>query len=141
MSAKDNTERMLKSLEETIEKNKTVPIVVEGRNDVTALRKLNFSGKIIHFHSRMSVEEFSMKLSKEHKEVILLLDWDQKGKALTSSLIRHLATYGVKTDFDLWKLCFSMTSQMSDVESLPSVFYRLTSESDTSRHTSHTSRV
>ncbi|MEM0126656.1 MAG: toprim domain-containing protein [Thermoplasmatales archaeon] len=135
MSAKDNTEKMLKSLEETREKNGTIPIVVEGKNDVNALRKLNFTGKIIQFHSRMSVEDFSMMLSKQYKEVILLLDWDQKGKKLTSSLIRHLNTYGVKTDFDLWKLCFSMTSQMSNVESLPSVFYRLTSATYISQRT------
>ncbi|MGC8645593.1 MAG: toprim domain-containing protein [Thermoplasmata archaeon] len=141
LSAKDNTEKMLKSIEETREKNKRVPIIVEGRNDVIALRRLDFSGEIIKLHSRMSVENFSMQLSRKYSEVILLLDWDQKGRKLTSSLIRHLTTYDVKADFDLWKLCFSMTSQMSNVESLPSVFYRLISENGTSRHISRTSRA
>jgi len=134
LSAKDNTERILKCIEETREKNKKIPIIVEGRNDVIALRRLEFSGEIIKLHSRMSVEDFSTLLSRRYSEVILLLDWDHKGRKLTSFLIRHLAAYGVKTDFSLWKLCFSMASQMSNVESLPSVFYRLVSESETSRH-------
>ncbi len=106
MSAKDNVEKIFKSLEDLKERNRSVPIVVEGKNDVIALRKLNFEGEIFPLHSRMTIEGFCRNLSKDHKEVILLLDWDSKGKRLTSSLIRHLNSYEVKTDYDFWKLCF-----------------------------------
>lgn len=135
MSAKDNVERIFKSLEDLKERNKSIPIVVEGKNDVKALRRLSFEGEILPLHSRMSIEKFSRTLSKRYKEVILLLDWDSKGKRLTSSLIRHLNSYEVKSDYDFWKLCFSLVSQMSNVESLPSAFYRLASENGTSQHT------
>jgi 2,5-diamino-6-(ribosylamino)-4(3H)-pyrimidinone 5'-phosphate reductase len=135
LSAKDNVERIFKSLEDLRERNRSIPIIVEGKNDIRALRKLSFEGEIIQLHSRVTIEKFCRNLSTEHKEVILLMDWDPKGKRLTSSLIRHLNSYEVKTDFDFWRLCFSMVSQMSNVESLPSVFYRLTSGSAVSRHT------
>ena len=135
LSAKDNVEKIFKSLEDLKERNRSVPIVVEGKKDVIALRKLNFEGEIFPLHSRMTIEGFCRNLSKGHKEVILLLDWDSKGKRLTSSLIRHLNSYEVKTDYDFWKLCFSMVSQMSNVESLPSAFYRLTSGNGSSQHT------
>ncbi|MCL5874447.1 MAG: toprim domain-containing protein [Candidatus Thermoplasmatota archaeon] len=135
MSAKDNVERIFKSLEDLKERNRSIPIIVEGKNDIRALRRLNFEGEILQLHSLMTIEGFCRNLSKNHKEVILLLDWDSKGKRLTSSLIRHLNSYEVKTDFDFWKLCFSMVSQMSNVESLPSVFYRLAAESGAFPHT------
>ncbi len=135
MSAKDNVERIFKSLEDLKERNRSIPIIVEGRNDIRALRRLSFEGEILPLHSRMTIEGFSRNLSRDHKEVILLLDWDSKGKRLTSSLIKHLNSYEVKTDYDFWKLCFSMVSQMSNVESLPSVFYRLASGNGVSPHT------
>ncbi|MGC8561763.1 MAG: toprim domain-containing protein [Thermoplasmata archaeon] len=135
MSAKDNVEKIFKSLEDLKERNRTVPIVVEGKNDIKALRRLSFEGEILPLHSRVTIEKFSRDISMNHKEVILMLDWDPKGKRLTSSLIRHLNSYEVKTDLDFWKLCFSMVSQMSNVEALPSVFYRLTSGNGVSQHT------
>lgn len=134
MTAKDNVEKVLKSFIELKERNVTTPIVVEGTKDEKALRKMGFLGTVLKFHSRMTIEEFSHKVSLSHKEVILLLDWDSKGKRLTSTLSRHLATYGTKADLDFWKLCFSVASLMSTVESLPSVFYRLASESEAYRH-------
>ncbi len=135
LSAKDNAERVLKSLEDLKERNRTVPIIVEGKKDIRALRLLSFEGEILTIHSRMSIEGFCRRISRDYKEVILLLDWDQKGKKLTSSLIRHLNSYDVRTDFDFWKLCFSMASQMSNVESLPSFFYRAVSGNEVSLHT------
>jgi 5S rRNA maturation endonuclease (ribonuclease M5) len=135
MSAKDNVEKVFKSLEYLKEKNRSVPIIVEGKNDIRALRRLSFQGEILQLHSRMTIEGFCRSISSRYKEVILLLDWDTKGKRLTSSLIRHLSSYEIKTDFDFWKLCFSMASQLSNVESLPSVFYRLASENGVSLRT------
>ncbi len=135
LSAKDNVGRIFKSLEDLRERNLSVPIIVEGINDVRALRKLEFKGEILQLHSLMTIEGFCRNLSKNHKEVILLLDWDKKGKRLTSSLIRHLNSYEVKSDYDFWKLCFSMVSQLSNVESLPSVFYRLNAGNGAFPHT------
>lgn len=134
MSAKDNVEKLVKSLEELKEKNRNIPMIVEGIKDEKALRQMGFEGQIIRLHSMMTIEKFSRNLSYNYKEVILLLDWDSKGKRLTSVLMKYLLTYGVKADFDFWKLCFSVVSQMSTVESLPSVFYRLSSENASYQH-------
>jgi 5S rRNA maturation endonuclease (ribonuclease M5) len=134
MSSRDNIERWIKSLDDLREKNKTIPIIVEGLNDKRALLKLGMQGKIIKLHSQNTIDDFCKKISLEHAEVILLLDWDSKGKKLTSALIKNLAVYGVRVNFDFWKLCFSVVSQLSTVESLPSVFYRLVSDRETSLH-------
>ena len=64
-------------------------IIVEGKNDVEALRKIGVLGRIIEFHKFHSMNEFADKIAK-YKEVILLFDWDHKGRYLTRRVIKLL---------------------------------------------------
>ena len=64
-------------------------IIVEGKNDVEALRKIGVLGRIIEFHKFHSMNEFADKIVK-YKEVILLFDWDHKGRYLTRRVIKLL---------------------------------------------------
>lgn len=124
MVSHDNIELLLKQMYETMEMNDNVPILVEGRMDVLALRKLGFKGEIIHLPKNMTIVSFSHTLST-HNEIILLMDWDRKGKRLTSLLTKNLESIGIHVDIKLWKLLNSISSDASNVESLPAFMEKL----------------
>ena len=64
-------------------------IVVEGKRDEQALEKLGFTGKICQFHSFKGLIKFADSMPK-HKNLILLLDSDRKGRYLTKRIISQL---------------------------------------------------
>ncbi len=134
MSSRDNVENLIKSLNYLKEKNMDVPIIVEGKNDIKALRKLGLSGEILQLPRNTSLENFCNILSFKYKEIILLMDWDKSGKKNMYLLLKYLRHYGVNVNIDFWKLCFSLASRMSNVEGLPAAFEAIISERDISRH-------
>ncbi len=64
-------------------------VVVEGKRDSAALKKLGFSGKICEFHSFKGLTKFADSMSS-YKRLILLLDLDRKGRYFTSRIISQL---------------------------------------------------
>ena len=64
-------------------------VVVEGKRDSAALKKLGFSGKIFEFHSFKGLAKFADSMDS-YKRLILLLDLDRKGRYLTSRIISQL---------------------------------------------------
>ena len=82
-------------------------VVVEGKRDSIALRKLGFSGKVIEFHSFKGLVKFSDSVAK-YKNVILLLDGDRKGRYLTKRII-GLLEHRAKIDLSFKKKLNSIT--------------------------------
>ncbi len=134
MSSRDNLENLVKSLNYIKEENKDIPIIVEGKNDIRALRRMGFSGEIIQLPRNLSLENFCRLLSQKYGEVILLMDWDGKGRRNISVLTKYLRHYGVTVNIDFWKLCFSLASRMSNVEGLPAAFEAIQFERDIVLH-------
>ena len=64
-------------------------VVVEGKRDSEALKKLGFSGNICEFHSFKGLVKFADSMDS-YKRLILLLDLDRKGRYLTSKIISQL---------------------------------------------------
>lgn len=64
-------------------------IVVEGKRDSEALKKIGVTGKILEFHRFRGLRRFTEFVS-DYKNLILLLDRDRKGKYLTSKIIKQL---------------------------------------------------
>jgi 5S rRNA maturation endonuclease (ribonuclease M5) len=64
-------------------------VVVEGKRDEDALKKLGYSGKICQFHSFKGLVKFADSMPK-YKNLILLLDSDRKGRYLTKRIISQL---------------------------------------------------
>ena len=64
-------------------------IVVEGKRDADALKKIGCSGKICQFHSFKGLIKFADSMPK-YKNLILLLDSDRKGRYLTKRIIAQL---------------------------------------------------
>jgi len=64
-------------------------IVVEGKKDSIALKKLGYTGKVLEFHRFGGMINFTDSVSK-YKKLIILFDRDKKGRTLTSKTIQLL---------------------------------------------------
>ena len=64
-------------------------IIVEGKRDSIALKKLGFSGTVLEFHKFGGMIKFVDSVAK-YDRLIMLLDGDMKGKYLTGKIIGQL---------------------------------------------------
>ncbi len=64
-------------------------VVVEGKRDSIALKKLGYSGKVLEFHRFGGMIDFTDSVSK-YKRLIILFDRDKKGRTLTGKAIKLL---------------------------------------------------
>ncbi len=68
-----------------------VPLLVEGRRDEWALRRLGVDGTILHLHvGGVSIYERCQWLDRRYAQVVLLLDWDRRGRQLRRRVLRFL---------------------------------------------------
>ena len=104
------------------EASRGVPIIVEGKKDVEALAKLNVKGKIIAVKALkrnfLSVLNEAENLGK--KEVILLLDFDRRGKEWTKRLSTWFEKTKIKANTVFWREIFGLLRRdVKDIEGLP----------------------
>ena len=115
-------EEILKLLEKlTKESTKGVPIIVEGRNDINALHKLGLEGDIIS--AKTSGKSFLDVLSeierRGKREVILLMDFDRRGKEWTNRLTRRLEEMRIVPNLLFWKELLGLVGHdVKDIEGL-----------------------
>ncbi|MCE9653601.1 MAG: toprim domain-containing protein [Nitrosarchaeum sp.] len=64
-------------------------VVVEGKRDTSALKKLGFSGQVIEFHKFGGIVNFADSVAK-YEKLIILFDRDRKGRYLTEKTIQLL---------------------------------------------------
>ena len=64
-------------------------VVVEGKRDASALKKLGFSGQIIEFHKFGGIVNFADYVAR-YEKLIILFDRDRKGRYLTGKTIQLL---------------------------------------------------
>lgn len=118
---KEKLEKISELLERlAIESSKGIPIIVEGPKDVDTLRKLAFSGEIIPAKTRKSILEVSTEIENfDSEEVILLMDFDRRGKELTSRLTKYLEQTTTKPNTFYWREMQSLLSHdIKDIESI-----------------------
>lgn len=115
-------EKILKLLErlgkETV---KGVPVIVEGKNDVHALQKLDVKGDFILAKTagKSFLDTLSEVEKKEKREVILLMDFDKRGKEWTKRLTQHLEKMKIKPNSLFWRELLSLVGrEVKDVEGL-----------------------
>lgn len=64
-------------------------VVVEGRRDADALRRLGFVGTLMQFHRYGGFVRFADTV-ESWKRIIILFDYDHEGRYMTHRLIRLL---------------------------------------------------
>ena len=115
----EETERLLQELRSQSEAG--VPIIVEGRRDEAALRKLGVSGEIQCLKARGESRHDFLERLNGNNEAILLTDFDREGKELETWLYRELSQRGIRSDLKLWHRIRSLArTDVHAVEELPS---------------------
>ena len=64
-------------------------VIVEGKRDSNALRKLGVTGKVLEFHRFGGMVDFADSVAK-YQRLIILFDRDKKGRTLTGKTIQLL---------------------------------------------------
>ena len=95
-------------IEELIKENEEHPVLVEGKRDVKALRELGLEGEIVMLHSGRSLLETCELLAEGHDTILLMLDWDRKGKHLTKTIKQYLITLGIRAEDKYMNKIFSL---------------------------------
>jgi len=119
---KEKEEKILQALERLAQESaKSIPIIVEGKKDAEALRTLSIDGKIIE--AKTSGKSILNVISEVEecgtREVILLLDFDRRGKEWTKRLKQNLEKMQIKPNTFFWERLLSIVShEVKDVEGL-----------------------
>lgn len=121
----ERAERLREVLGLLYEANKRFPVIVEGKKDAQALRKIGLVGDIITLHSGKGLYDFCEDMITKFDKVIVLTDWDAKGESLQKSLSRHLA--GHCEEFSGFRGILKILCQkdIKDVEGMPKLLVRL----------------
>jgi len=116
------TEKILHLLERLEKESaKGIPIIVEGKNDINALQRLNVKGNIISAKtsgkSLLAVVSEVERTGKQ--EVILLMDFDRRGREWTKRLTQHLEGMKIKSNSLFWRELLGLVGRdVKDVEGL-----------------------
>jgi 5S rRNA maturation endonuclease (ribonuclease M5) len=102
---------------------KGTPIVVEGKKDMETLRDLCVSGPV--FMVKAGGKSFTEALHEIEQsgatEVVLLLDFDRRGRQGTSRLLKGLERTSIKPDLTFWRSLRALAGrEIQCVESLTS---------------------
>jgi 2,5-diamino-6-(ribosylamino)-4(3H)-pyrimidinone 5'-phosphate reductase len=118
----EKEEKILQVLECLAEESvKGTPIIVEGKNDIKALRALGVEGKIMSAKTGgKSILDVVSEVEKSTtKEVIMLLDFDRRGKEWTKRLKQNLENAKIKINITFWsRLLKLIGTEVKDVEGL-----------------------
>ena len=121
-SLRKRVEKVLQLLDRLAKESaKGTPIIVEGRKDVNTLRALAIEGDIISAKtSGRSLLDVLGEVEKRSKhEVILLMDFDRRGKEWTKRFTEHFEKMRIKPNLFFWNRFLSLVGRdVRDVEGL-----------------------
>ena len=121
-SLKKRVEKILQLLDRLAEESaRGTPIIVEGRKDVNTLRDLSIEGDIISAKtSGRSILDVIDEVEEQNKqEVILLMDFDRRGKEWTKRLTQHFEKMRIKPNLFFWiRLLGLVGRDVRDIEGL-----------------------
>jgi len=116
----EKIQNLLQRLE--TESAKGILIIVEGPNDENALRELCISGKIIAAKTFKSFIHIISEIEERgQKEVILLMDFDRRGREWTKRLTQNLERMRIKPNVLFWNGLLNLAGrEIKDIEGLAS---------------------
>lgn len=100
-------------------------IIVEGKRDILSLKRLGIEGDF-ELATRDSLFNFSERIAKLGREVIILTDWDRRGDLLAVKLSEYFKNFGLKPELQIRnKLKLISQKEIKDIESLYSFVSKL----------------
>lgn len=126
LTAEERLEELEKVFEELEHDSESIPIIVEGAQDVAALRRLGIHRNVLAFNRGMSLFSFAEMVSRRHREAIVLTDWDRRGGQLARTLREALHANGVSVnDRHRTQIVILSKKEIKDIQSLPRFVERL----------------
>jgi 5S rRNA maturation endonuclease (ribonuclease M5) len=121
----ERAERLREVFASLYEVNKRFPIIVEGKKDALALKRLGLVGDVIILHSGKNLYDFCEDIIERYPRVVILLDWDAKGETLFRALGNNLT--GHWEEFSPFRDLIKILCQkdIKDVEGIPKLLLRL----------------
>lgn len=121
----ERAERLKVVIKALCETNTIIPVIVEGKKDAAALRRLGLVGEIITLHNGKSLYDFCTDIAERFHRIIILLDWDEKGEDLNKTLSENLKGH--------WEVFYSFREilrmlcqkDISNIEGIPKLLRRL----------------
>jgi 5S rRNA maturation endonuclease (ribonuclease M5) len=112
-------EKLLEVIEELKIEAEEKPIIVEGKRDVESLEKLGVEGTFIIIAKTPIYLIADELVRKRVKEVILLTDFDRRGRMLAKAIVEEFRHRGIKVNTKIRHEIFIYTnSGIRDIESL-----------------------
>jgi 5S rRNA maturation endonuclease (ribonuclease M5) len=119
----ERIEELLAELSEYSERGAI--IIVEGKRDILSLKRLGIEGNF-ELATRYSLFNFSERIAKLDREVIILTDWDRRGDLLAVKLSNYFGNFGLKPELQIRnKLRLICQKEIKDIESLYNYVSRL----------------
>jgi 2,5-diamino-6-(ribosylamino)-4(3H)-pyrimidinone 5'-phosphate reductase len=121
---KEKEEEITQVLDSLVEESaKGTPILVEGKKDVEALRALGVEGpvKTVKTGGKSYLDVVLELENSKTSKVILLLDFDRRGKQGTNRLRQFMEHAGIEVSLEFWRaLLGSAGKDVQCVEGLES---------------------
>ncbi len=118
----EKEEKIRLLLESLTEENvKGTPIIVEGKKDAEALKALGIEGQIVQAKTggRTLLDVISEVENSGAREVILLLDFDRRGREMTRRLKQRLEKTGTRPNTEFWSQLLQLVwREVKDIEGL-----------------------
>jgi 5S rRNA maturation endonuclease (ribonuclease M5) len=105
------------------ESSKGTPVVVEGRNDAQTLHVLGVEGPVVTVKTggKSFLDVVAEIEESGARHVILLLDFDRRGKEGTRRLVLELERLRIKANLRFWRELHGLVGRdIQCIESLPS---------------------
>jgi len=121
----ERAERLRLTIEQLYEVNKLFPVIVEGRRDEHALKKLGLIGEIIILHRGQNLYDFCIDIEERFQKIIILLDWDNNGDNLFKTLSENLKGHWEEFSWFRNLLRILCQKDICTVEGIPKLLKRL----------------
>jgi len=126
LTVEERLEELERVFEDLEEDSKSMPIIVEGVQDVSALRRLGIHKNVMALNRGISIFSFAEMISKRFDNAIVLTDWDRRGGQLARMLREALQANGVSVnDQYRTRIVILSKKEVKDIQSLPRFVERL----------------
>jgi len=130
MRNEERLERLNLLLDELTEMCVGKPLLVEGFKDRMAMVLLGVNADMICVQSEGGPLRVAERLSEKGTGAVIMTDWDKKGDDIAAELEKALSSVCVKCDTSMrQKLRSVCGNEIKNIESLPSFYSRLVTES------------
>lgn len=126
LTTEERLEELEKVFEDLEEDSESIPIIVEGAQDVAALKRLGIHTNVVAVNKGTSIFAFAETISRRFRQAIVLTDWDRRGGQLARMLREALQANGVYVN-DRYRTQIVILSkkEIKDIQSLPRFVERL----------------